>query len=91
MWKLLYFLFLGEWPPVAEPPHRCEEFTQWTNRRGQIRIVAGGGNKLPDSEQYSLTKFWQERRCTLCGKLEQRDLAQEVEDESGDWDDDSDD
>jgi hypothetical protein len=59
--------------------HVCEEFTRWETFEGKFArvprdieesILAGG------AERIEFTRRWQERECTICGKLQQRDLSQ---------------
>jgi hypothetical protein len=74
-WRLLF----GD-PPEA--PHECEEFTQWSDCSANVLIVAdANGNRLPDERQYELVRYWQERRCTICGWLEQRPLTYQGDDD----------
>ena len=91
MYRIIYFLLFGIWPqekPEPEKPHACEEFTRWTNRSLKARVVcAGDGKPLPEEQQYELSRWWQERRCTICGLMEQRNLVHHVEDEEYDDED----
>lgn len=65
--------------------HVCEEFTQWERREDRVLagildddpVKARGGLKI-DSRNYPPTWRirWQERRFTMCGKIEQIPLKQ---------------
>lgn len=63
--------------------HGCEEFTSWetkefTRTPSDVELYqAGYTNKTSRDaarEGYRIMKRWQERRCTLCGKLYQETL-----------------
>ena len=58
--------------------HVCEEFTRWTEKKGRYSRPVTYGDLLVDVSQTELvfTRRWQERQCTICGKIQQRDLAQ---------------
>ena len=87
MYRLMYWLIWGEVPEKPEPPHRCQEFTRWRNCHIKTRIVSNGEKALPEEDTYILDKYWQERRCTLCGAIEQRNVVHPIDEESDDWDD----
>jgi len=59
--------------------HICEEFTQWKtwkqdfSRPTSYRI---DGDIALRQNTIEFTKRWQERHCTMCGKMEQRILDQ---------------
>lgn len=55
----------------------CGEWTQWETYRGEFnraprssseKNLAGGVDTI------TFTKHWQERCCTLCGRIQQREL-----------------
>lgn len=49
--------------------HVCEEFTQWEKVTATVVVTPYIG-KLPVLKmQHEATRTWQERRCTLCGKI----------------------
>ena len=57
--------------------HVCDEFTQWDRKSRQICVSL----RYPEDGRIALyrptalrTIHWQERRCTICGKMEQRML-----------------
>ena len=57
----------------------CEEWTQWEAKHGTFE--RNYDYDLFDrlvhlDEPIVTTRRWQERRCTLCGFIEQRDLEQ---------------
>lgn len=56
--------------------HVCEEFTQWTDRSVTYCTthtrIGGVLVALADPNRWS--ERFQERRCTTCGKVEQRKL-----------------
>jgi hypothetical protein len=58
--------------------HICEEFTQWDVKTGTYHRprLHQDGICDPTISMITYTKRWQERRCTICGKMEQRELAQ---------------
>lgn len=59
--------------------HVCEEFTQWETRQENFtRPVRDMTEriKLGWVTTVEYTKRWQERRCTICGVMEQRSLGQ---------------
>ena len=66
------------------PPHVCEEFTQWTKKtvRYTRRLNADDGlayfNAITqgtiDTIQVNWIECYQERRCTLCGRIQQEQL-----------------
>ena len=79
LWRLLW----GD-PPQGE--HECDEFTQWVTRNDRAKIVAtSDGKPLPEELQYEVSYYFQERRCTLCGKVTQERL---IFDSGFDYDDD---
>jgi len=67
--------------------HCCEEFTQWEEKRARFSripttmderlhvITRQTGWNQADDGRIQYTEHWQERRCTLCGKIQQRKLA----------------
>lgn len=66
--------------------HVCEEFTQWerkAERRARMPVTFEERlhvmtRQVPwnqaDDGLIRYERKWQERRCTLCGKIQQRDL-----------------
>ena len=55
--------------------HICEEFTQWEEHKANyIRHVEITEYLAGFPETIEFTRRWQERHCTICGKIEQRDL-----------------
>lgn len=57
--------------------HVCEEFTQWETHTGHYSRPAedlDGMLLVLDRAKIKYTKRWQERTCTICGKIEQREL-----------------
>lgn len=68
-------MFNWFWSEQQPAPHRCEEFTRWVARIENVRIVAdSNGKAFSDEQQYEVAKYFQERRCTLCGKVYQEPL-----------------
>jgi hypothetical protein len=57
--------------------HVCEEFTRWEVRNARYSRPA---NLLEDGPiacrkgTIEFTRKWQERQCTICGRIEQQDL-----------------
>ncbi len=70
--------------------HECEEFTQWTACDNEATVTANNGKALPESERYDVSYHFQERRCTLCGKVFQEALAYSSHFDSDDDDDEDD-
>jgi hypothetical protein len=59
--------------------HVCEEFTQWETYEGKYSRPTSyeqDGSIWIETKKITFTRRWQERRCTICGRLEQRDLKQ---------------
>lgn len=59
--------------------HVCEEFTQWQTMRGTYErepdiTSPGDFQAMVENRKIIFTKRWQERQCTICGKIEQRSL-----------------
>jgi hypothetical protein len=56
--------------------HVCEEFTRWTTRQADFeRPVGSMAEKvIPNVTHVRYTRRWQERECTICGRVEQRDI-----------------
>lgn len=55
--------------------HICEEFTQWETYKARLqRPVEITEYLVGNPKTVEFTKRWQERRCTICGKMEQRNL-----------------
>ncbi len=57
--------------------HCCEEFTQWENKEVVFSYIPSQSENLlahvlQEKREYS--KRWQERHCTICGKIQQREL-----------------
>ena len=57
--------------------HVCEEYTQW-------RVLTGERDRAPTYQEFTLggasamitvVVRWQERSCTICGRLQQRMLS----------------
>jgi hypothetical protein len=55
----------------------CQEFTQWEDREAEFsrsphdmleKVRAGFVDRI------TFTRRWQERCCTICGKVQQREL-----------------
>ena len=56
--------------------HVCEEFTQWAEREWVCtRAATSAERAYGNIKQVKYRKRVQERRCTLCGKIEQRLLS----------------
>ena len=71
-------MFLIDWLQRRLGFHVCDEFTQWEELSGRFSrprdiddIRAG-----VLTETIEFTSRWQERQCTICGKIEQRRLGQ---------------
>lgn len=65
-------------------PHKCEEFTRWEPCKALVQLVSPSGENIGTP----IARYWQERACTLCGKIQQESLPYE----GGTWDiDDEDD
>lgn len=59
--------------------HVCEEFTQWTTRERNftrpVDITRDFAQYVNGIQEIEYTRRrWQERQCTICGCIEQRDL-----------------
>jgi hypothetical protein len=54
--------------------HVCEEFTQWQTREAEFLKTPCVGGIPIITGQHLVTRRWQERQCTLCGKMEQRQI-----------------
>ncbi len=70
MWKFIYRLLGWEC---------CGEWTQWETKKANFsrpKRIFDADEFMLTSETLEFTKRWQERRCTLCGKMQQRDLDQ---------------
>ncbi len=57
--------------------HICQEFTQWEDKEATFESLFSRHENLVahihmDKKIY--TKRWQERQCTICGKITQREL-----------------
>ena len=52
--------------------HVCEEFTQWEYKESPWEKTSWHSGK-PIVKQ--IVRCWQERRCTLCGKIQQEELT----------------
>lgn len=55
--------------------HVCHEFTQWQTHEQDVKKTVRYANygNLED-KTYIMTRKWQERRCTLCGRTYQEEL-----------------
>lgn len=57
--------------------HVCSEFTQWVTKAANYTrcpmLFEREAN--PGVDKIEFTKRWQERKCTICGALQQRELA----------------
>ncbi len=68
MWHWLWCKLTGQ--------HYCDEFTQWVMMRCEhsrpakdiMEVIAANTHVI------TYTKRWQERKCTICGKVQQREL-----------------
>ncbi len=65
----------------APMPHRCEEWEQWqdcyvvTSRQTTVeQRVIPGAQCVTTQTRHRGVQRWQERRCTLCGRIEQEGL-----------------
>ena len=57
----------------------CGEWTQWESKKANFTRwadVQTDGYVALKTDKIEYTKRWQERRCTLCGRIQQRDLDQ---------------
>jgi hypothetical protein len=55
--------------------HVCEEFTQWKTYTVSYKRPANMEEAIwTDVKTVQFTKSWQERECTVCGKITQRKL-----------------
>lgn len=55
--------------------HVCEEFTRWRTIEAQYaRTPMLFETSPPGDGRIRFTRCWQERECTVCGKLQQREL-----------------
>lgn len=55
----------------------CIEFTQWEDHKAEFSRPITRDDNIPYTshmETIEYTKRWQERRCTICGKIQQRRL-----------------
>ena len=56
--------------------HVCEEFTQWETHKARFQRPATSKEVIwNEVTVVEYTRRWQERRCTLCGQLQQRQLG----------------
>lgn len=56
--------------------HVCDEFTQWEARQANfVRVPVDAMEfAITGKTEIEYTRRWQERRCTVCGVIQQRDL-----------------
>jgi len=57
----------------------CGEWTQWTDRQSDFERPTDydtDGIIAFRTDRIVFTRRWQERKCTICGKIQQRDLKQ---------------
>ena len=54
--------------------HVCEEFTQWEQHSATVLVTPYSGKMPLLSMQHEVTRCWQERRCTICGKTRKESL-----------------
>jgi hypothetical protein len=57
----------------------CGEWTQWTTRQADFERPAKyslDGEIALRTDTIVYTLRWQERQCTVCGRMQQRDLKQ---------------
>lgn len=57
--------------------HVCDEWTQWERKKGdyeRTHYYDGLGNLETLAKPVITTRHWQERRCTQCGLIQQREL-----------------
>ncbi len=65
--------YLEKWFQI----HFCREFTSWKSQEARFsRIADRDDNSLlyVRAEKIYFTKRWQERCCTICGKIQQKEL-----------------
>lgn len=56
--------------------HVCEEYTRWELKEHQNEEAPSMTERLALGIQKKVTTIrWQERQCTICGKIEQRVLC----------------
>ena len=59
--------------------HVCEEFTQWETHKvtfSRLTDYKRDGMIALRVDRVKYTKRWQERPCTICGRIEQHELEQ---------------
>ena len=55
--------------------HVCEEFTQWENHTHIMKRAATLTERSQAGwREVSYLESWQQRACTLCGKIQQREV-----------------
>lgn len=54
--------------------HVCEEFTRWEDHMENFTRNPSIAEHACGIEKVLFTEAWQERRCTICGKVEQKKL-----------------
>jgi hypothetical protein len=54
----------------------CGPWTSWERKERDCQVYPGVFPRLigPDLESVNVTQVWQERRCTVCGKIQQKRL-----------------
>lgn len=54
----------------------CGEWTQWEVHKADFERESepGDGNAYIESRNITYTRRWQERRCTMCGKIQIQSL-----------------
>lgn len=68
---------IWQWFQRLRGRHVCEEFTQWETHKAHYSRPAvdrDGMFLVMDRATIKYTRRWQERTCTLCGKLYQREV-----------------
>lgn len=53
--------------------HVCEEFTQWVKKSEDVQLITRI-NGIVVGDPVDVTQRWQERRCTICGRVFQSPL-----------------
>ena len=69
--KLYYW-----WMEKVLDRHVCKEFTQWEDKRANFTRPVSVFDTVVDYnlKTYKYTEHWQERKCIICGKVEQQKL-----------------
>ncbi len=70
------FRLLTNWIRKRLGHHVCEEFTRWQRKQDEWEVIPVIEGIPMHSMTCKRTAIWQERQCTICGKIEQQSLEQ---------------